>query len=116
MTLAPGNPSRGSTTGRPVMVLFDILGQRWTLRILWELREGPLTFRDLQARCGDISPSLLNTRLKSLRALGLVTHQEGEGYGYTPLGEDLTKQLALFDRWAEKWAAELELAKKREKG
>ena len=34
---------RGSTTGRPIMVLLDLLGRRWTLRILWELREQTLT-------------------------------------------------------------------------
>jgi DNA-binding HxlR family transcriptional regulator len=30
---------RGSRTGRPVMALLDLLGRRWTLRIVWELRE-----------------------------------------------------------------------------
>ena len=33
---------RGSRTGRPVMALLDLLGRRWTLRIVWELRDGPL--------------------------------------------------------------------------
>jgi DNA-binding HxlR family transcriptional regulator len=31
---------RGSKSGRPIMALLDLLGRRWTLRILWELREG----------------------------------------------------------------------------
>ena len=39
---------RGSTTGRPIMVLLDLLGRRWTLRIVWELREEPRRFRELQ--------------------------------------------------------------------
>ena len=30
---------RGSRSGRPVMALLDLLGRRWTLRIIWELRE-----------------------------------------------------------------------------
>ena len=30
-------PVRGSRTGRPVMVLLDLLGRRMALRILWEL-------------------------------------------------------------------------------
>ena len=30
---------RGSRTGRPVMALLDLLGRRWSLRIIWELRE-----------------------------------------------------------------------------
>jgi len=35
----PGRPVRGSRTGRPIMALLDLLGRRWVLRILWELRE-----------------------------------------------------------------------------
>ena len=31
---------RGSRTGRPIMALLDLLGRRWTLRIIWELRDG----------------------------------------------------------------------------
>ncbi len=45
-----GRPVRGSQSGRPIMALLDILGQRWTLRILWELRDGAVGFRDLAAR------------------------------------------------------------------
>ena len=59
-------PVRGSSSGRPIMALLDLLGRRWALRLIWELREGPLVFRALQARCG-VSPSVLNTRLAELR-------------------------------------------------
>ena len=37
----PGVPVRGSATGRPLMAAMDLLGRRWALRILWELRDGP---------------------------------------------------------------------------
>jgi DNA-binding HxlR family transcriptional regulator len=33
------------------MVLLDVLGRRRALRILWELRADPLTFRALQEAC-----------------------------------------------------------------
>ena len=42
---------RGSRSGRPIMALLDLLGRRWTLRVLWELRADALGFRELQARC-----------------------------------------------------------------
>ncbi|MDF1732465.1 MAG: helix-turn-helix domain-containing protein [Minwuia sp.] len=96
-------PVRGSTTGRPIMVLFDILGQRWSLRILWELRQGPLTFRALRDACDGASPTVLNTRLKALRQLGLVDLGP-DGYLRTADGDDLGKQLADLDRWANAWA------------
>lgn len=96
-------PVRGSTTGRPIMVLFDILGQRWSLRILWELRQGPLTFRALRDACDGASPTVLNTRLKALRQLGLVDLGP-DGYLRTADGDDLGKRLADLDRWANAWA------------
>lgn len=94
---------RGSSTGRPVMVLLDLLGQRWTLRILWELEGGAETFRSLQARCGGISPTVLNTRLKALRKAGLV-EAGPDGYQMTPDGRALGQHLLALDAWARDWA------------
>lgn len=99
----PAKAVRGSTTGRPVMALLDIAGQRWTLRILWELQAGPETFRSLQSRCGGISPTVLNTRLKTLRDAGLV-EAGPEGYGLTPDGHGLGQHLLALDAWAQGWA------------
>src|SRR5882672_7980128 len=66
-TPKPGTRVRGSRTGKPIMALLDLLGRRWTLRILWELREGAATFRELRDRCGGVSPTVLNERLRELR-------------------------------------------------
>jgi DNA-binding HxlR family transcriptional regulator len=63
----PGARVRGSRSGRPIMALLDLLGRRWALRILWELRDGPRTFRALRLACDDASPSVLNARLRELR-------------------------------------------------
>ncbi|HJV56497.1 MAG TPA: transcriptional regulator, partial [Methylomirabilota bacterium] len=38
-TPRPGWPVRGSRTGRPIMALMDLLGRRWALRVIWELRD-----------------------------------------------------------------------------
>ena len=94
---------RGSSTGRPVMVLLDLLGQRWTLRILWELEGGAETFRGLQARCGGISPTVLNARLKALREACLV-EAGPDGYQMTPDGRALGQHLLALDAWARDWA------------
>jgi len=63
---------RGSRTGRPIMALLDLLGRRWTLRIFWELRDGPLTSRALRTACDDASPTVMQARLSELREAGLV--------------------------------------------
>jgi DNA-binding HxlR family transcriptional regulator len=86
------------------MALLDLLGRRWALRILWELRASPApTFRDLQARCGDVSSSVLAQRLKELSEAGIVTRSE-VGYALTADGRELLGSLAPIDHWAEQWA------------
>jgi DNA-binding HxlR family transcriptional regulator len=106
-TALPGRPVRGSDSGRPIMAALDLLGRRWSLRILWELRDAALTFRGLQAACGDISPSVLQQRLKELRAAALVAH-DGEGYALSPAALRLMPALLDLQAWAEGWAADLE--------
>jgi DNA-binding HxlR family transcriptional regulator len=102
---APGRPVRGSRTGRPVMALLDLLGRRWTLRILWELHEAPAaTFRDLQARCDDVSSSVLSQRLAELREAGVVEVGDGSGYALSGEGRELLASLAPLDTWARRWA------------
>ena len=104
MTLPrPGRPVRGSRTGRPIMALLDLLGRRWALRILWELRGEALNFRELRARCEDMSPSVLNERLGGLRDARIVQGGE-DGYRLTAEGERLLKDLAPLQRWSERWA------------
>ena len=104
MARFPGEATKGSTTGRPVMVLLDALGKRWTLRIIWELnKEAPCTFRDLRARCDEVSPTSLNQRLKDLSELGLIK-RTSLGYSLTDYGRSLSQLLLPFDRWAADWA------------
>lgn len=86
------------------MVALDMLGRRGTLRALWELRSGPLTFRALQTAC-ESNPGSLNTRLKELRALGIVEHGAG-GYRLTPQGISLIEALRPLQAWADEWAAD----------
>jgi len=88
------------------MALLDLLGRRWALRVLWELRDGSApTFRELQARCGDISSSVLNDRLAELRDAAVLTHDVGGGYRLTKEGDELLTALAPVDTWAKRWAA-----------
>jgi DNA-binding HxlR family transcriptional regulator len=101
----PGKPVRGSRSGRPIMALLDLLGRRAALRILWELSRtsAPLTFRALQA-AADTNPSVLNTRVKELRAAGLLG-REPRGYALSEEGERLLEVILPLHAWAEGWAA-----------
>jgi DNA-binding HxlR family transcriptional regulator len=103
----PGRPVRGSRSGRPVMALLDLLGRRWTLRLLWELRDARVvTFRVLRSDLDDVSPSILNARLKELRAAGLL-ELGADGYLLTAPGNQLLTLLVPLGRWADRWAAAL---------
>lgn len=106
-TPRPGRPVRGSTTGRPLNALLDLLGRRWAMRILWELREGPCTFRALQERCGGISPTVLNQRIRELRQTALIEAGEDPGYQLTPLGQELGEVMAPLKAWADRWGRDL---------
>jgi len=101
---APGRPVRGSRTGRPIMAALDLLGRRWALRVLWELRDGPHPFRALRERCGGVSPTVLSARLAELREAGVVEPSPGEGYLLTRSGIDLLAALAPLQGWADAWA------------
>jgi DNA-binding HxlR family transcriptional regulator len=95
---------RGSRTGRPIMALLDLLGRRWSLRILWELRGQTLTSRALRATCDEASPTVLQARLSELREAGFVELGAEGGYGLTPLGKDLQETFLPLHRFAERWS------------
>lgn len=84
------------------MVALDLLGRRWALRVIWELRTGPATFRELRARCDGVSPSSLNTRLGELKGAGVVEMGDN-GYRLSDAGQRLLAALAPLDDWAKRW-------------
>jgi DNA-binding HxlR family transcriptional regulator len=103
----PGRAARGSKTGRPIMVLLDLLGRRMALRIIWELHNArmPLTFRELEAAAGT-NPSVLNARLKELRDAKIVEHG-GDGYHLSTEGRSLVALILPIHAWAGSWASRL---------
>lgn len=102
----PGKPVRGSQSGAPIMALFDLLGRRWAMGIIWNLQQGPSTFRELQERCESISPSILNSRIKDLREADIL-ERTLEGYQLTQRGKELIKLLLPFGEWSLNWADEV---------
>jgi len=99
----PKTGARGSRSGRPIMALLDLLGRRWTLRILWELRDKSLTSRALRTACDEASPTVLQARLSELREAGFVALGQAGGYGLTPLGHELRETFLPLHHFAERW-------------
>src|ERR1700744_6469353 len=104
MAAAKNRRVRGSNSGRPIMALLDLLGRRWSLRIIWELREQPLTSRALRSACDDASPTVLQARLTDLREADLVELVPESGYRLTALGRELFDQFMPLHRFAERWS------------
>jgi DNA-binding HxlR family transcriptional regulator len=88
-----------------LLVAFDLLGRRWALRVLWELREGSLGFRALQERCEGMSSSVLRDRLTELTGADLLETDDAGRYGLSPDGRGLLQSLEPLSSWAEEWGA-----------
>ncbi|MQA85155.1 MAG: transcriptional regulator [Streptosporangiales bacterium] len=85
------------------MVAFDLLGRRWALRIVWELREEHLGFRALQQRCGGMSSSVLRDRLAELAGAAIVEIDDAGRYALSEHGRGLLAALRPLSRWADEW-------------
>lgn len=100
-----GTAADDSLSSRPLMVLLDLLGRRWVLRVLWELRDGELTFVALRRAAGGLSQSVLTVRLSELKQARLIeTVPSGGGYRLTANGRSLVQEMSRLDRWADHWA------------
>ncbi len=90
-----------------MLVLLDLLGRRWALRILWELRQAPASFQALQARCDSMSTSVLSQRLAELREAQLVDKDQSGAYRLTEPGTQLLARLDGMDEWTREWGRAL---------
>ena len=86
------------------MAALDLLGRRWALRVVWELRDSPVGARALLARCDGMSPSVLYERLGELSDAGLIARDAEQRYALTRLGQSLGAALEPLDAWSRSWA------------
>jgi DNA-binding HxlR family transcriptional regulator len=86
----------GST---PLSEAFGLLGRRWTLPLVWELRRDSVPFAELRTRLG-VSPSVLSTRLGELVKAGIVERDQARRYRLTGRGRELARILYELNRWA----------------
>jgi len=88
------------TIAKPVEDALDLLGRRWALRLVWELRRSTLTFSELRERTG-ISPSVLSARLGELVDADVLERDGGRRYRLSGRGRELARILYELNRWAE---------------
>jgi DNA-binding HxlR family transcriptional regulator len=87
-----------------MLALLDLLGRRWALRILWELRVEPASFQELHRRCDLMSTSVLSQRLVELRDAQLIEKDPAGSYALTEAGSALLRRLDGVDEWTQEWA------------
>ena len=85
---------------RAVEGVLDLLGRRWALRLVWELRRSTISFSELRERTG-ISPSVLSRRLRELVDSDVLERDGGRRYRLSGRGRELARILYELNRWAE---------------
>lgn len=90
-----------------MLALLDLLGRRWALRILWELRTEAASFQALQRRCDSMSTSVLSQRLGEFRDAQLIEKDQDGNYVLSEHGVRLLAQLDGIDEWTQEWARTL---------
>lgn len=81
----------------------DLLGQRWSLRILWELEAGQIGFLELRRRMDNCSSSMLSERLKQFQEAKIVEKTPARTYELTSAGLQLSRALEPLWEWSRKW-------------
>ena len=79
----------------------DLLGRRWALRLVWELRRDAVSFSELRGRTG-IGPSVLSLRLGELGEADIVERDATRRYRLSGRGRELARLLYELNRWAER--------------
>ena len=85
---------------RAVEGVLDLLGRRWALRLIWELRRSAISFSELRERTG-ISPSVLSARMRELVDAGVAERAVARRYQLSGRGRELARILYELNRWAE---------------
>jgi DNA-binding HxlR family transcriptional regulator len=89
----------------PVAHALDVIGDRWALLVVRELRLGPRRYGDLQAALPGAGPNVLTRRLRDLEAGGVLTRRtlpppaSAQVYELTPWGADLEPVFRALARW-----------------
>lgn len=91
----------------PSRSVLELLADKWTLLVIWQLRGGPLRFGELRRRIQGVTQKMLTQSLRSMERNGLATRTvyattpPSVEYALTPLGESLTEVTGRMCGWAE---------------
>lgn len=87
-----------------MLAAMELLGQRWIMRVIWELQSGPLGFLELRRRMNNCSSSMLSERLQQLTAARIIGKNSSGAWELTSEGLALAKALTSVWDWSNSWA------------
>ena len=93
----------------PIAKASELLGDRWTFLIMRELLSGGCRFNEFLRGLGNISPSLLTTRLRNLEKAEILERkkikgQQGYEYYLTNAGKEALPIIEALGKWGMDWA------------
>ncbi len=105
--VSKARPNGVSVEDCPLHFLFELLGDKWTLALLYLLSQGVHRYGELQRLLHGISKKMLTQTLRSMEADGLVERTvypvmpPKTEYKLTSLGSKLFEPLEHLGTWAE---------------
>ena len=98
--------------GCPVAAFQRMINGKYKIRILWDLRDGPLRYGEIRTGLlrgaegtKEIAPRVLSRELKALAQIGLIARKDygvvppKVEYRLTPMGHSFVPVIATIQRW-----------------
>ena len=112
----PGQEADTCSTHAPMRRAMSLIGDMWTLMIVYNLLSGPRRFGELREAMGNVSPKTVSQRLKMLEEDGFVDrHAFAEipprvEYQLTQRGQALADILEAIRQFSERYLSDGEAA------
>lgn len=106
------------TLNCPTQQVLDIIGNKWSVIIIYCLAYKPRRYKQLERKIEGISQKVLTQTLRRLESNGLVNRKvypvvpPQVEYSLTPLGETIIEPLAKLAEWSESNFSAIEIARK----
>ena len=108
------------TLNCPTQQILDIIGNKWSVIIIYCLAYKPRRYKQLERKIEGISQKVLTQTLRRLESNGLVKRQvypvvpPQVEYSLTPLAETLIEPLAILAEWSETNFPAIEIARQKQ--
>jgi DNA-binding HxlR family transcriptional regulator len=100
-----------------VREVLKLVGDKWSLLLVFQLSDGPKRFSELKRTVEGISQRMLTLTLRGLERAGLVTRTvyptvpPRVDYALTPLGRTLREPVSALAAWADRSREKMQLAR-----